>query len=33
MTDVETTERATRALLESGAVMLGAALLFVILFR
>ena len=33
MTDVETTERATRALLESGAVMLGAALLFVMLFR
>ncbi len=33
MTDVETTELATRALLESGAVMLGAALLFVMLFR
>lgn len=33
MTDPEVTARATGALLESGAVMLGAALLFVILFR
>jgi monovalent cation:proton antiporter-2 (CPA2) family protein len=33
LTDVETTARATGALLESGAVMLGAALLFVVLFR
>ena len=33
MTDLESTARATGALLESGAVMLGAALLFVMLFR
>jgi len=33
MTDLETTARATGHLLESGAVMLGAALLFVTLFR
>ena len=33
MTDIETTARATSAMLDSGAVMLGAALLFVMLFR
>ncbi len=33
MTDAETTAHATTAMLESGAVMLGAALLFVMLFR
>ena len=33
MTDVEATAHATGAMLESGAVMLGAALLFVIVFR
>ncbi|HEU4877061.1 MAG TPA: hypothetical protein VFT07_04385, partial [Sphingomicrobium sp.] len=33
MTDLETTARATGTLLESGAIMLGAALLFVMLFR
>ena len=33
MTDAETTAHATSALLDSGAVMLGAALLFVMLFR
>ena len=33
MIDAEATERATSAMLENGAVMLGAALLFVILFR
>jgi glutathione-regulated potassium-efflux system protein KefB len=33
MTDLETTARATGTLLENGAVMLGAALLFVMLFR
>ena len=33
MTDVETAARATSALLDSSAVMLGAALLFVMLFR
>ena len=33
MTDVETTAQATTVLLDTGAVMLGAALLFVMLFR
>jgi monovalent cation:proton antiporter-2 (CPA2) family protein len=33
MTDAQTTAHATSALLDSGAVMLGAALLFVMLFR
>ena len=33
MTDVEATAHATGAMLQSGAVMLGAALLFVIVFR
>ena len=33
MTEIETTAHATGALLDSGAIMLGAALLFVLIFR
>src|SRR5688572_3692380 len=33
VTEIETTAHATGALLDSGAIMLGAALLFVLIFR